>query len=175
MAKSLLKLLISILICIPINIYSQKNNISLRTGYSYYQGIHLSANYFYTENLNLGIGIGSHFGLPPLEGDNHYNFTIENNLQFGKQNRFNAKPWIFGQQVMYWIQGSESETWKILSISPTIGRVFAISSRVGLAFEVGPAFNLVVDVEREEPYDEAGWMWPILYNYRVQLIYNIEL
>jgi hypothetical protein len=172
MARTLNIVLISALVCIPTLLYGQKNTLNFRAGYGYYQGIHIGANYFYAENLNLGIGIGSHFGLPPLEDDDHYNLILENNLHFGNLTRFNKKPWIFGQQIMYWVQGSSSVRWKILSFSPTIGREFAVSKNIGLAFEVGPAFNLVVDVDRNPTDEITGWMWPVLYNGRVQLKYN---
>jgi len=134
----------------------------------------MAANYNYRDNLNLGIGIGSHFCNEPLKNRRHYNITLENNLQFGKQTRYNMKPWIFGQQFMYWIQASDTNTAKILSVSPTIGVLISISKNLGISCEVGPAFNLVVKTEREPATPETGWMWPVLYNWRVQMIYLIK-
>jgi len=101
MELSKLRVLIVILLGISINSFGQKNAVSLRTGYGQYQGFHIGANYFYAENINLGIGVGSHFGLPPLENKDHINITFENNFHFGRKKRFNTKPWIFGQQFMY--------------------------------------------------------------------------
>jgi len=142
----------------------------IRIGYGLYQGFNISANYFYKDNLNVGIGIGSHFGLPPIEDDRHFNVILEHNLHFGGVNKQNIKSWVFSQQLMYWEQGS-NETWRILSPSITVGRLFALSKRIGLLFEVGPAFNLVLDVKREPNTEYSGWMWPVLYNGRIQVVY----
>lgn len=166
-----LRVLVFLLLCIPFYSIGQKSSISLRTGYGYYQGFHIGVNYFYAENIDLGIGIGSHFGLPPLENKDHINITFENNFHFGKKNKFNTKPWIFGQQFMYWQHSSETVTWKIATISPTIGRVFAITNRIGIGFEAGPTLNFAIDIERE-PTDPIETTLPaVFYNYIAQIIY----
>jgi hypothetical protein len=54
---------------------------------------------------------------------------------------------------MYWVQGTGSVTWRILTLSPTIG----------------PAFNLVVDVDREPNVEITGWIWPVLPDCYIQL------
>lgn len=166
------RFLVILLVSLPALLFAQKHSISASGGYGYYEGFHLFAAYQYTENLSLGIGAGSHFGLAPLQDDRHYNIWIENRLHFGSPARLAVKPWIFGQQFMYWIQGSGPLTWQILSFSPTIGRMFGLTGSLGLAVEIGPALNWVMDVERESPTDEiSGWMWPVLPNGRVQLVY----
>lgn len=165
------KSLIVVAIAAPSFLYGQNNdNFLLKLGYGYYQGFNFNANYFYSQNHNLGIGIGSHFGLSPIEGEKHINIAIENNIHFGIQNKFYSKPWFFSQQVMYWRTESESGIWKILSISPTIGRVIALSNKLGIGLEIGPTLNIVLDVERKTPY-ESGWMGTVLYNGRIQLVY----
>jgi hypothetical protein len=165
------KILIAILLCIPLYSIGQKSSVSLKTGYGYYQGFHIGANYFYTENLDLGIGIGSHFGLSPLENKEHINITIENNFHFGEKNKFYAKPWIFGQQFMYWMYSTETVTWEIASISPTIGRVFAITDRLGIELEIGATFNFAIDIDRDPTDLITASLPPVFYNYIAQLIY----
>ena len=165
------KCLIVVVIIAPGFIYGQNyDKLLLKLGYGYYQGFNLNANYFYSRNQNLGIGLGSHFSLPPLRADNHINIAFENNIHFGERTEFNSKPWFFSQQVMYWRTESESGIWKILSISPTIGRIIAISNKLGIGIDIGPTLNLVLDVERKVP-EESGWMWPVLCNGRIQLLY----
>ena len=160
---------IAFLVAFPVIIIGQKNTVSLDAGYGYYQGFHLCVDYFYKENSSIGLGLGSHFGLDPFKNETHYNISLENSLHFGQRYKYVLKPWIFGQQIMYWIEGLESETWRIVTFSLTFGRAFAISNKLGLALEIGPTFNLVIDVD---PYYTSGWMWPILYNYRMQITYN---
>ena len=119
----------------------------------------------------MGIGLGTHFNLPPLESPNHFIISIENNLHFGGINKQGIKACIFNQQLMYWEQGPSSDRWRILSLGLNIGGIFAITEKLGLSLEIGPAFNLVVDVKRDPDTFVSGWMWPVLYNGRAQLIY----
>ncbi len=163
--------LILVFLCIPLHSMGQRSSISLRTGYGYYQGFNIGANYFYTENLDIGLGVGSHFGLKPLENEDHINITIENNFHFGSKRKFNTKPWLFGQQFMYWKHSTETVTYKIATFSPTIGRVFAITNRLGIELEVGPTFSLEIDVEREPTDPITSTFQPVYYNYMAQIIY----
>lgn len=172
-----IKILIFILISLPVVVFGQKRPaslISLKSGYGYYQGIHLGAGYFYDKNYSMGFSIGSHFGLPPLEQDVHYNISIENTIHFGWRQKFISKPWTFGQQAMYWVEGDNSAKWRIVSASFTLGRVLAITHNLGLAFEAGPSFNMIVDVIREPDGEVDGWMWPVMYNGRLQLVYSFR-
>ncbi|MEA3476798.1 MAG: hypothetical protein U9R60_01355 [Bacteroidota bacterium] len=165
------RVLITILLCMPLYSIGQKSTVSLKTGYGYYQGFHIGANYFYAENIDLGVSIGSHFGLSPLNNEDHINITLENNFHFGEKNKFYTKPWIFGQQIMYWTHCSETITYKIATISPTIGRVIAITNRLGIELEIGPTFNLEIDIEREPTDPITSTLQPVYYNYIAQLIY----
>jgi hypothetical protein len=139
-------------------------------GYGYYQGFNIGLNYFYTDKLKVGLGVGSHLNLPPLENENHFNIQIENTLYFGQLTKQNIGGWYFNQQLMYWEQGDRTFRWKLLSLGLNIGRTIPITEKLGIDLEIGPAFNTVLDVERD--VDRTGWMWPILYNGRFQLTYK---
>jgi hypothetical protein len=73
---------------------------------------------------------------------------------------------------MYWEQGKSNDRWKILSLGLNVGRTIPITEKLGLDLELGPAFNRVVDIKRDPLNENSGWMWPILYNGRVQLTYK---
>ena len=148
----------------------QQERLLVKGGYGYYEGLHVVTDYFYAPNCNLGIGIGSHLGLHPLENEKHLNLKIENNIHFGAAKRNSFKPWFTGQQLMFWRTESKSDIWWVLSVSPTLGRVIAISKRFGIVLEAGPVINLVLDVERKTQIED-GWMWPILPNGSIQLLY----
>ncbi|MFC2112665.1 hypothetical protein ACFLTA_05295 [Bacteroidota bacterium] len=153
--------------------FGQENDIKYEAkfGYGFYQGFNIGINYFYCKNLDAGIGVGTHFNLPPLESPNHFNISIENNLHFGSISKQGIKACIFNQQLMYWEQGPSSDRWRILSLGLNIGRIFALKEKLGLSLEIGPAFNLVVDVKRDPHTPDSGWIWPVLYNGRAQVIY----
>ena len=123
------------------------------------------------EEHDFGIGFGTHFNLPPLETPKHYNISIEHNFHFGQKTKQDLKPWIFNQQLMYWEQGPDSDRWRIVSLGLNIGRAFTITDNFGISVDIGPAFNLVVDVEREPMSEPSGWMWPVLPNGRIQAYY----
>lgn len=148
------------------------NRFETKIGYGNYQGFNLGLNYFYTEKLKIGLGIGSHLNLPPLESENHFNIQIENTLYFGQPTKQNIGGWYFNQQLMYWEQGQSNDRWKIVSLGLNIGRTIPITEKLGLEFELGPVFNLVVDIKRDPLIEDSGWMWPVLYNGRVQLTYK---
>jgi hypothetical protein len=154
--------------------FGQEYGIRVETkiGYGYYQGFNIGLNYFYSEKLKVGLGIGSYLGLHPFENEKHFNVQIENTLYFGQPTRQNIGGWYFNQQLMYWEQGQSNDRWKIISLGLNIGRTIPITEKFGLDLEIGPAFNMVVDIERDPLVEESGWMWPVLYNGRAQLTYK---
>lgn len=145
--------------------------LQIVAGYGYYQGFHIGANYFYHEYLSFGAAAGSHFGFSPLDEEKHFNISAEHNLLFGKPNRQDVKPFVFSQQLMYWEQGPETDRWKILSLGLNIGLALPLGNRLGINIEAGPAFNLVLDVDHDPNFESTGWMFPVLYNGRLRLIY----
>ncbi len=149
-----------------------ENRFETKIGYGYYQGINIGFSYFYTSKLKIGLEVGSHLGLPPLKDEKHYNFQIENTLYFGRLSKQNVGGWYFNQQLMYWAQGQSNHRWKIITLGLNFGKTIAITKRIGLDMEFGPAFNLVVDIKHDPSVEESGWMWPILYNGRIHLTYK---
>jgi len=172
--KNQIKRLIFLILLIANSVYGQENRNRFETkfGYGFYQGFNIGLNYFYTENLKVGLGLGSHLNLPPLEDELHYNIQIENTLFFGKPNLQNVGGWYFNQQLMYWVQGLTNNRWKIMSLGLNIGKTISITKRIGLDMEPGPAFNLVADIRRDPLVEKSGWIWPVMYNGRVQLTYK---
>lgn len=168
-------LFLSLVILLSGSAYGQenKNRFETKTGYGYYQGFNIGLNYFYIEKLKLGLGLGSHLNLPPLENENHFNIQIENTLYFGKLNKQNVGGWYFNQQLMYWTQGQINYRWKIISLGVNIGKTIPITDKIGIDLELGPAFNLVVDTKRDPSVEPSGWMWPVLYNGRIQFTYKM--
>jgi len=93
MTVSTRKILIALLLSLPQILAGQKNEKFIGMGWGYLQGINISANYFYTENMSIGLGAGSHFGLPPLQDEKQYSITLENRFQFGTPYENRMKPW----------------------------------------------------------------------------------
>jgi hypothetical protein len=168
------KILIFFAVLFSHSAFGQKNEnrFEAKIGYGFYQGFNIGFSYFYTEKLKVGLGIGSHIDLTPLENEEHFNIQIENTLYFGRLSKQNIGVWYFNQQLMYWEQGQSSDRWKIMSLGLNIGATIPITTKLGLDLEFGPAFNMVVDNKRDPLVEKSGWMWPILYNGRVQLTYK---
>ncbi len=172
--KHKIKILFFILFFLPIITFGQRKtaSISLKGGYGYYQGLHLGAGYFYDRDYRLGLSIGSDFGLPSLGYATLYNISIENTIHFGWRQKFISKPWTFGQQAMYWVEGYDSVKWRIVSASMTVGRIFAITHNFGIALEAGPSYNMIIDVVSTPNGMVENWMWPIMFNAKVHLVYS---
>lgn len=166
-------LFLVVLLSNPVFGQQNENRFETKIGYGYYQGFNIGLNYFYTERLKVGLGLGSHLNLPPFENENHINIQIENTLFFGQHTKQNVGGWYFNQQLMYWEQGQNNDRWKIISLGLNIGKTIPITKKLGLDLEIGPAFNMVVDIERDPSIEPSGWMWPILYNFRTQLTYKL--
>ncbi len=171
-SRIILSIFLIILISHSVEGQENRNRFEAKLGYGYYQGFNIGLNYFYTKNLKIGFGLGSHLDLPPLENEKHFNIQIENTLFFGKLNKQRVGGWYFNQQLMYWEQGLSDNRWKIMSLGLNIGRTISITKRIGMDLELGPAFNLVVGIKRDPEVEQSGWMWPILYNGRAQLTYK---
>jgi hypothetical protein len=151
--------------------YGQKYASSMKAGYGFYQGYHVGYSYFYDDNYSLGLTAGSHFGIPPFKYDLHYNLSIENTIHFGWSPRYVSKPWIFSQQAMYWVEGENPARWSLLSVYFSIGRIFGLSRNLGFSLEAGPSYNMIINVENDSENEIESWMWPIMFNGRVQIIY----
>jgi len=162
-----------IVICalnLPSNVLGQKGAFSANVGFGLMQGYLIGVNYNYSQNLNVGIDIGSHLDFAPNLDETLYSILVENNLQFGTTNRFGIKPWFFGQQIMYWVKDMSSATVRTLSITPTIGVMLAFSESIGISLELGPALNLTLDVVRKM-LDDQVYNWPVFPSAKVQLVY----
>ena len=63
--KKQIKVSISFFLLISYSVFGQENNNIFETkiGYGYYQGFNIGLNYFYTEKLKIGVGLGSYRGL----------------------------------------------------------------------------------------------------------------
>lgn len=173
--KKFTKYLLFFVIMFSNPVFGQENDNKFETkiGYGYYQGFNIGLNYYYTERLKVGLGIGSHLNLAPFENEDHFNIQIENTLFFGQLTKQNIGRWYFNQQLMYWEQGQSSYKWKIISLGLNIGRSIPITERLGLDLEMGPALNMVIDIDRAPSIEPSGWMWPVLYNARVQVTYKL--
>ena len=134
------------------------------------KGFLVGGNYYYAQNLNVGIDIGSHLGLATNLDQTKFSVSIENNLQFGAVNRFGYKAWYFGQQVMYWVKDLSYANVKTLSVTPTLGVMLAISKSMGISIVLGPTVNFTLDIDRKTPEDVI-YNWPIFPSGRVQFVY----
>jgi hypothetical protein len=170
MRKSIMLLVIIGTVSLPNSLFGQKGTLTANTGFGLLQGYLIGFNYNYSQNLNAGVDIGSHLGLASKLVETQFSISIENNLQFGKENRFGYKPWYFGQQIMYWVKDLSYATVKSLSITPTLGIMLAFSKSLGLSLELGPAINFTLDIQRKTP-EAMIYDWPIFPSGRVQLVY----
>lgn len=162
---------ILILTLIPNSGFGQSNdNFHLKLGVGIYEGYHISANYFYAKDLNIGFGVGSFSLLNSTENDKHLNIAIENNFHFGTQNSFNSKPWYFNLRAMYWRYENVGYLRKMIVITPSLGRIIGLSEHIGIGIELGPARNYVLDVEIKSPAPDPGMIYDVWLNARAQLI-----
>lgn len=170
MNKAVLTLILLSALSSSASLFGQKGTFSVNTGFGIIQGYLVGGNYYYGQNLNVGIDIGSHLGLASNLDQTKLSISIENNLQFGTVNRFGYKAWYFGQQVMYWVKDLSYANVKTLSITPTLGVMLAISKSMGISIEFGPAVNFTLDIDRKTPEDVI-YNWPIFPSGRVQFVY----
>lgn len=170
MNKIVLSLFLLIAMSSPASLFGQKGTFSVNTGFGIIQGYLVGGNYHYAQNLNVGFDIGSHLGLASNLDQTKFSFSIENNLHFGRVNRFGYKAWYFGQQVMYWVKDLSYASVKTLSITPTLGVMLAISKSLGISIEFGPTVNFTLDIDQKTPEDLI-YNWPIFPSGRVQFVY----
>ena len=170
MYKTVLSLFLITVLSLPVALFGQKGSFAVNTGFGIIQGYLVGGNYYYSQKLNVGFDIGSHLGLAPNLDQTKFSISVENNLQFGQENRFGFKPWYFGQQIMYWVKDPSYATIETLSITPTLGVMLAISKSLGITLELGPTVNVTLDIDRKTP-EEMIYNWPVFPSGRVQLIY----
>jgi len=155
---------------LPASVFGQKGAFSANAGFGLIQGYLIGVNYNYSQNLSVGIDIGSHLGLASNLDETLFSISIENNLHFGKVNRFDSKLWYFGQQIMYWVKDLSNATVKTLSITPTLGVMLSISESLGISLELGPTMNFTLEIDRKTPEDMI-YNWPIFPSGKMQLVY----
>lgn len=94
MKKTIIRIFrILILLYIPSLCFGQiDNKVMVKAGFGIYQGVNIGVNYLYKDNLNAGLNLGSHFGLPLFLDDKHLSIALEHNFHFGRINKQNIKP-----------------------------------------------------------------------------------
>lgn len=125
-------------VCLPVGMISSQevSPQAFNVGFApLSQGFYLGFDH-YAGNFSTGLDIGSSFGvlLPP----HCYTLALDNNFYFGGRNNFGNKTWhlntsIVAAKVIY--PGS-NEPFR-LSITPGIGKHFALSYRWSISFGLG--------------------------------------
>lgn len=150
-----------------------KNRFEAKSGWGYIQGYIIGLNYYYTDKLDIGFGVGSYYNTSPFEDEDHFSVQVENTLHFGSETIQHIGGWHFNQQLIYWEQGRYQRT-KILSLGLNLGKTIGITPRLGINLEVGPCFNATLDIENYPGEENIIWMWPILPNGSIQLSYKFN-
>jgi len=127
--------------------YLPYSKFEIKFGVGLEQGFNLGLNYYYLRNVNLGIGIGSHF--PPKEKAHHFLLNTENNFHIVLTKRkvyeFSI---LLNQQVMFWRYSEPDFTHNAVTFGLNSGFRYASPSGFGLLLEVGPSITYTLKFDK---------------------------
>jgi len=151
--------------------FAQTTFLKANVGYgiweSFHGGLDLQIN-----NISFGLDVGTSFKTMPFD-NKYYSVTIDNTFYWGKENKFNFKPWYFNDRLIYWNLSETNKTWRVLQFCPSIGREFNFNKNTGINLDFGPAILLHAD--RDDYSDEKiGWIYPVYPECRIEFFYRFN-
>jgi hypothetical protein len=128
------KSLLSIIFLIAIHsALAQDKDFDLVAGIGFPEMLHIGFNADISPKSALGFNAGAN-----TSGFEAVQVTIEHKFNFASSKKFEASPtWYFGQRLAFFHEDNSTRVWRILYLTPVIGRHVNISDRFGLNLDLG--------------------------------------
>ena len=157
----------SLLLCIffmsPNQNVQGQEKLNLAVGIGFPELINAGLRYQLGQT-QLGLSFGVAGESTAISGDVFYHFGGRSELSY-------RRPWYFRTGLTY--ERVETSDWisNAVWISPRIGRDFNLSERIGIAADLGAAFQLSYEEIRKEPGE--AWNWPIFPSFSLSLFFRL--
>jgi len=117
------------------------NKGNFYSGFDGRQGFYLGFDHKFN-TYSIGLDAGTSFGL--IYPTQFYSITLNNNLYFGKPNKYETKSWYGNVRITYsQIYQEWSNKPTLVSVNPAIGKQFNLSSRYGIGVDLGVNFMIM--------------------------------
>ena len=162
--------IVIILFSINLGFAQVLKNKQIYFGYGFYEAINIGMKHIIDQHNIIGLSIGSNFHL--LNNEKYYAIELEYDRSiFNNNNKINN--WFFINKIIYWNLEDKYYLWKVLSWSPCLGKYIYFTDKIGSLIDIGPLFNLVL-YNKRKTFEEVGWPYKIMPNFRIELFYNIK-
>jgi len=142
-------------------------------GYGFYETVNVGANYLFNRNIQkAGISIG--FDNFIQNSETYFAISLEHNLAvFRKKKRQESLyKWYVDSKSIYWHLKDSYYNWDVVSLSPSLQRIFYFTDKLFMSVDAGPMFNIVLHNKRKT-LKEIGWPYHVMPDIRVLLAYRI--
>lgn len=128
------KSLLSIIFVIALHsVLAQDKALDLVAGYGFPEMLHIGFNASISARSTLGFNAGAR-----ASGFEAVQVTIDHQFNVASSKKFEARPtWYFGDRLTYFHQDNSARVWRVLYLTPVIGRHMNISDRFGLNIDLG--------------------------------------
>jgi hypothetical protein len=140
-------------------------------GYGFYEGINLGSEYFFDSKKQ---SISLSMGFDNFTKKNQENMSVLFSYNLSIFRNYKVDPdkfkWHLNSKAVLWQLEDEYYLWRVVSIIPSINRIFYIYKNLKLSLDAGPSFNIVL-YNKRKTYKEVGWPYHVMPDYRLLLIF----
>lgn len=112
---------------------AQDKDVDLVAGIGFPEMLHIGFNAGISPRSDLGFNAGA-----KTSGFETVQVTIEHKLNVASSEKFEATPtWYFGERLTFFHHDNSTRVWRVLYLTPAIGRHMNISDRFGLNLDLG--------------------------------------
>lgn len=112
---------------------AQHKDLDLVAGIGFPEMLHIGFNAGISPRSDLGFNAGAR-----VSGFEAVQVTIEHKFNVASSKKFEASPtWYFGQRLTFFHVDNSTRVWRVLYLTPVIGRHVNISDRFGLNLDLG--------------------------------------
>jgi hypothetical protein len=112
---------------------AQDKDLDLVVGIGFPEMVHIGFNAAISPKSALGFNAGAN-----PSGFEAVQVTIEHLFNVASSKKFEARPtWYFGQRLTFFHEDNSTRVWRLLYLTPAIGRHMNISDRFGLNLDLG--------------------------------------
>ena len=149
---------------------AQTNKLKANIGYGIWESFHAGVD-LRLKNYSIGIDVGTSFKTLPF-AHKYYSVTLDNMYYWGRENQYDLKSWYIDARLIYYNSTEPATTWKVLQISPSLGKEFNFNKFIGINLDLGLAILLSAS-RHDNTNEKVGWIYPINPEFRIELFYRL--
>ena len=136
-------------------------------GYGFYEGYNIGSEYYFKSGLrSMSLSAGYDRLFIKKQESLSLEFGYNRVIYKSHKNKLEQYKWYLSNRLALWQLEDKYYIWRAITIIPSLQRRFNIYKNIGLSFDIGPAFNIVL-YNKRKTYEGVGWPYYVMPNFRI--------